>query len=358
MLSSLKKRLLLEPIDFNLKNPIWFHVASIGEFNSAKFIIDFFSKKKDVLVTYFSFRKATEFFFKDQVSYRTWPIPFDFPFLVEKWYKSVEPSFSIFVEKELWPFLIKKNNSKKAIINAFAPKNFIEKSLISQFDLVLAKNKEAFDRIKVLNKKSFLCGNLKIASFNFVENNTSQNIITAGSTHEKEETIIIESFKKLKNKVPNLKLIIAPRHVERSKDILKKIIGYGFKASLFSSNEDSEIVVLDSIGKLKEFYKISKIAIVGGSFVDGIGGHNIIEPLSFGKPVLVGPYIKKIKDIVDIFADKGIVFIADSVNTLYEKALKIIKEDKIKKENFEDLNNLAKNIRECYLNKLEEFINA
>ncbi|MCM8782661.1 MAG: hypothetical protein NC828_06415, partial [Candidatus Omnitrophica bacterium] len=116
-------------------------------------------------------------------------------------------------------------------------------------------------------------------------------IFTAGSTHNGEEEIIVEVFRRLRQDFANLRLIIAPRYIERADDI-KRLAG------------ELPVTVIDKFGILKELYSISDIVFVGGSLVRH-GGHNIIEPAIFGKPVLFGPHMFNFRDVAEEFLKGG-----------------------------------------------------
>jgi 3-deoxy-D-manno-octulosonic-acid transferase len=122
----------------------------------------------------------------------------------------------------------------------------------------------------------------------------SQNEIwVAGSTHQGEEDIILDAYGRLRRFFPFLRLIIAPRRVERAEDINRLVTEKGFKAVLKTQipmkGEPYEVLILDTIGELERIYGIAKISFVGGSLTP-IGGHNLLEPASFGRPVLFGPH--------------------------------------------------------------------
>jgi 3-deoxy-D-manno-octulosonic-acid transferase len=132
--------------------------------------------------------------------------------------------------------------------------------------------------------------------------------LVAGSTHPGEEEIILSAYRKLLNEFPDLRLLIAPRHPERSQDLVKLIKRFGFistRISILDSQthgptDPQTIFILDTVGVLLYFYSIADIVFVGGSLVK-IGGHNILEPTALGKPVLIGPYMFNFSDIADLF---------------------------------------------------------
>jgi 3-deoxy-D-manno-octulosonic-acid transferase len=122
---------------------------------------------------------------------------------------------------------------------------------------------------------------------------SENDIWVAGSTHPGEEDIILDVFGRLRRFFPLLRLIIAPRRVERAEDINRLVMDKGSKSVLKTQipikGEPYEVLILDTIGELERIYGIGKISFVGGSLTP-IGGHNLLEPASFGRPVLFGPH--------------------------------------------------------------------
>jgi 3-deoxy-D-manno-octulosonic-acid transferase len=108
-----------------------------------------------------------------------------------------------------------------------------------------------------------------------------------------EEEIILDVFKKLRDRFSSLKLVIATRDISRAENILSLIRGHTLKGALRSRlREDRalyDVLVLDTLGELNRIYGIATVAFVGGSLVP-VGGHNLLEPATFGVPVLFGPH--------------------------------------------------------------------
>jgi 3-deoxy-D-manno-octulosonic-acid transferase len=114
----------------------------------------------------------------------------------------------------------------------------------------------------------------------------------AGSTHEGEEEIVLKTYKRLKDRFPDLVLIIAPRKIERAEDVYRLSVQMGLKTrrrtdSVVDGKQPYQVLILDTIGELGRVYGLADISFVGGSMVP-IGGHNLLEPASFGCPVLFG----------------------------------------------------------------------
>ena len=153
----------------------------------------------------------------------------------------------------------------------------------------------------------------------------------AGSTHPGEEKIALASFTALRKNFPRLKLILAPRHVERTAEVCSLVRAYGFRPLLWSRQTESrvkdaqEVLVVDTIGHLRKLYALATVVFVGKSLV-GRGGQNIIEPAAYGKPVIVGPAMDNFQRVVEIFQGSQALVQVHGPKEL-EQALRILLSD-------------------------------
>ena len=131
----------------------------------------------------------------------------------------------------------------------------------------------------------------------------ARQVLVAGSTHPGEEEILIEVFLHLKPRFPSLLMILAPRHPHRFSEVEKllksKSVRYEKRSQMNGRGMASaDVVFLDTLGELPDFYSVADIAFIGGSLVDA-GGHNLMEPARFRKPILFGPYMTNFADITE-----------------------------------------------------------
>jgi 3-deoxy-D-manno-octulosonic-acid transferase len=177
--------------------------------------------------------------------------------------------------------------------------------LLSFFSLIISQDSTSEKRLKELGAKNVLTyGNLKhdsemlpYSSKTFSEfeiSSSGRNILVASSTHVGEEGRVLKIFKDLLPSMPNLLLVLAPRHPDRRRDVVNEIKNAGFFASDFilrsnslNFDKNTKIFVLDSIGELGYFYKKANSVILGGAF-ENFGGHNPIEPARFGNAIFTG----------------------------------------------------------------------
>ncbi len=296
--------------------PIWFHASSLGEFNAIKNVINLVKNSYDsVIITTLTdtgYEAAIKTFGKDNV----YILPLDFNFLIKLFIRKINPILLVIEETELWPNLIfysAKNNIpiiytntiiNEKSFNAYKRFSFIFKNILNKINIFFVQNNETeiyLRYFQIPSEKIKYAGNIKFdinikktypgkikKNLYFSNNNI---IITAGSTRDGEEEFLLEAYKKLKDLNKKVKLIIAPRHLERVNTILQLIKKYDFKYSLYSKKiKNFDILVVDKLGVLIDMYSISDISFVGGTIAP-IGGHNPLEPAAVGKVVIFGPYI-------------------------------------------------------------------
>ncbi|MFQ5904057.1 MAG: 3-deoxy-D-manno-octulosonic acid transferase, partial [Candidatus Binatia bacterium] len=233
----------------------------------------------------------------------------------------IKPSLFILVETDIWPGLItylRKRGIKTILVNGrISPRTFrsywrfrfLTRIMLNSLELCLMQSDLDRDRllqIGIGTEKVKTVGNIKFDRdwepmgeeeyknwLNILNLKFGNDIWVAGSTHHGEENIILDVFGRLRRFFPTLRLIIAPRRVERAEDLKELIMGKGFKFSLKTelpvNGEPYDVLILDTLGELERIYGIAKVSFVGGSLIP-IGGHNLLEPASFGKPVLFGPH--------------------------------------------------------------------
>jgi 3-deoxy-D-manno-octulosonic-acid transferase len=162
-----------------------------------------------------------------------------------------------------------------------------------------------------------------------------EKLLIAGSTHPKEEDIIVSAYAGLKEQYDELRLLIAPRHNERSAEVQALITKKGKKAKMVSKlstdpgfdepKSSRDVFILDTVGQLKDFYSIAEIVFVGGSLVKK-GGQNIIEPAMFSKPVLFGPHTFNFRDVAELFLSKKAALLIRDEASL-SKSIKTLLDD-------------------------------
>ncbi|NGX51962.1 MAG: 3-deoxy-D-manno-octulosonic acid transferase [Candidatus Anoxychlamydiales bacterium] len=375
--SDILKRLGLKSYNFNpqYKRPIiWIHAVSLGETKAA---ISFLKRLKDKHPSsYIIISSTTEtghieakksLFLADKFIF----FPFDFSFTIRKVFSQIKPNLIIFLETDFWynfMKIAKENRSKIAVISAKISKrstsNFLKflkfsKGLFSNIDLILAQNEQYRKRFSNFldPKKIFVTGNLKLSnSFEILSkdaldkwksklNIKDQKVITIASTHSPEEELLINELKNL----PNIKILIAPRHPERFISVynqLKKITTISLLSEI-SKKPNSKVILIDEMGILNTLYQLSSLAIVAGSFIDRVGGHNILEPIFVKTPVFFGP------NMFSQLEFKKIVLDSKSGKEVHLKNIKTEISKYLDKDNLSKLIDNCSKLKKNYQNILE-----
>lgn len=307
------------------KQVYWFHANSLGETKAALGLAQYIKEKESNSYIVFSSVTETgrELAKKSPIVNFSFTMPLDFSFTMKKLLKNIHPKALFIVETDFWYQLVKqakKTDTKTFVIsgkisekslNRYKKVPFFSKKLFSQIDYFCLQNEEyknAFESLGIDPAKLQVTGNIKCVQNirhyhireldgfrNILKIKPDHKIITIASTHDPEERLLLDSIDFTKYRV-----LIAPRHPERFDEIFEELskdypIKRLSKPSTITS--DTPIVFIDGMGLVPMLYQISHLAIVGGSFVDKIGGHNVLEPLLFNTPTIFGPHMFGQKDL-------------------------------------------------------------
>ncbi len=353
------------------KKLVWINAVSIGESKVGVTIADKIKSKYsnyDVLLTtstISSYKLLKSMDLNLTVIYA----PVDISIIVNRFVDLWRPSIAIFVESEIWPstFSILKNRKiKLKILNARMSENSFNKwnqfnsfskEIFKLIDECYVQDKYSEVRysklgvkrilripnIKFLTKKPTF-SKLEFSKFNALLK--EKFVITIFSTHKGEERMIIESLDYLISNTNNLFIIIIPRHVKRThsiEKILKKHkISYTLRSKFIKSQRNNRVLLVDSFGELPLFFKLSKIAIVGGSFYNK-GGQNPIEASFFDCSVIFGPYMSNFSDISRKMLDYNAGFQVNDKNELNKKILLLSNNEKLRIKTSKNFKNLCNN---------------
>ncbi|MCX5710004.1 MAG: 3-deoxy-D-manno-octulosonic acid transferase [Candidatus Omnitrophica bacterium] len=334
---------LLERLGFLPKvawsRPIWVHAVSVGEVMSVKGLIHEIKKsypgKQIILSTVTATGNQVAKSIADTNIFLLY-LPFDLSFIVNSVLSRINPSIFIIAETEIWPNLICALNKRKIpvmIVNGrisdasakrYRPVRFLLKRIVNKIDLICAQSERDAKRFKealgAKEERIRITGNMKFdfslpvfqegAQIKLRKEMTlhpTDKLLVCGSTRPGEEEVILRVYKELLREFKNLLIVIAPRHPDRSEEIVSIVSKSGFKAVKISHLPYEcatciahPVFILDTIGNLLEFYKAADLVFVGGSLAR-TGGHNILEPAIFAKPVIFGPHMFNFRDIADLF---------------------------------------------------------
>ncbi len=281
---------------FLFKNPpfekklYWFHACSLGETRALKPIIERFKEVNLSVITNTGFEEAK----KLGSNVRFLPYEIFLPF----W---VKPCKSLVVmEAELWYmlfFMAKRRCRKTILLNArISDKSYSKylkfrwfyKKVFENIDLVLAQSKKDKERLEKLGAKNIkVVGNIKtIFKPNITKHyKKSKPLLVIASTHAKEEEKILSQID-----LDNWQVVVVPRHPERFDEVFEIMKKFKNPVRLSEIKKLDDFVLVDKMGELINLYAIADCVILGGSFVDNVGGHNPIEAAYFNVPIISGKY--------------------------------------------------------------------
>ena len=347
------KRLWERWVTKQIKRPsgklIWLHAASVGESLSLlplieKIIAD--NPKINILITSTTKTSAEilEKISKPQIIHRM--APYDTFFISKRFLKYWEPDLAVRVESEIWPRILlelKKNKIPNFLLNARFSKTSIlriEKQadaasfLFSLFDRIHVQEKstkETLTKVGVENQKIKVTGSLKdsreilpvdediIKQFQTVIG--EQKIWLSACTHPGEDEIVLKAHKKIGGL-----LLIAPRHIERGKQIARMSRSMGFSTQLRSESAniraETAVYIADTMGEMGTWYSLSRAAFIGGSLVDK-GGHNPVEAVQLNTFILHGPHIYNSEEKYDKLQEVGVCFQVSGEKDIVQQILRL-----------------------------------
>lgn len=349
---SLKARFFLyKNLVQNIRD-VHFHACSLGEVKSIRDLAFLFDSRITT-ITQTGYEEAKKFC--KSVNYLVFEnfIPF--------WLKPCK--VLVIFEAEYWLILIlisKLKGAKIILINArisdksyknYKRFSFFYKKIFSYIDEIFAQSKEDQKKLVDLGAKNIkIAGNIKINSKIQINKNyekLDQRLIIFANTHKGEERLLLENFMLRKNE----KLIIAPRHPERFEEVANllkakkldfvKFSSLNLSSSSFKNELKSSILLLDSIGELVNFYAISDVVVLGGSFIEDIGGHNPIEAASFNNILISGIYFHNQKKLYEAVEN---IYLCSDISELDDKIHKLQKKAKINQKS--NLNIIIESIKE------------
>jgi 3-deoxy-D-manno-octulosonic-acid transferase len=269
--------------------------------------------------------------------------PLDFAFAIRPYLQQLRPALLILVETEFWPNLLRlahAHGARIVVVNArISDRSFpryrrfrrLMHRVLEEIDLFLAQTGEDARRLAVIGAEPSriqVSGNLKfdfqpplepqfVADLRVALAQAGAGpVLVAGSTVEGEEGVLLAGFKRVLARWPQAILVLAPRHPERFAGIAEQVSGSGLKSWRRSQWNAAPVAggvfLLDSIGELSAVYALAQIAFVGGSLAPR-GGHNILEPASYGVPILVGPNTNNFRDVIALFNH------ADAVRVVHDE---------------------------------------
>ena len=335
------------------------HFSSVGEFNSSQELIEKIleSGKKEKIIlsvmtdTGFS---AVNKKYSENDNVKVFYFPLDDFFVLRKIYKKYKIKKTIIIETEIWPnlYYFAARNGKLFIVNgrlterklkSYLKFKWFIRNTVNRAEKIMVQSdfdKKRYEKLGISENKIKVYKNLKYSiKYNEISDekkkyyfdtvlDKNKKIIVCGSTRPNEEKIWLKVLKKI-NQNNEYQLVLVPRHLERIGEI-EKIILENFskkdylllteieknKINLEAENK-KEIVIIDKMGILTDFYQLADFVFVGGTLVN-IGGHSILEPLFYGKKPIIGKYFQNIEEIVRDAQELGFIEVVENENEIIE----------------------------------------
>ena len=307
------------------KAEIWIHAASVGEIKVVGELIRLLSLQRADLrihltaMTQTGFTAAKELYPHIASSF----FPFDHKKAIISTLDAISPAMILIAETEIWPNLILEADKRAipvVLVNGrMSDKSFKRyrlmkkglRTLLYKYDHLFVKtetDKANFTHFQTAPPLPVtVAGDMKFDSpliclsseeklklhdqYSLIPN---EPLFVAGSTRPGEEELLLTVYRDIKKEFPELRLILAPRHLDRVTEVEQLITNYHLTYRLLSQNDKSaDVIVVDSMGLLNNLYALAEIAFVGGTLVP-VGGHNLLEPVWCGTPVCYGPYTENV----------------------------------------------------------------
>ena len=329
------------------RQTVWVHTVSVGEFLAARPLVERIKRELPgwrlvVSTTTLTGQRLAraELTGFDAVFY----FPFDWTFAVRRSLDQVKPSLVVILETELWPNFLRecrRRGIRTVIANGrISPRSFARYKRVRRFmarvlkdvSLLIMQSEADAERVVSLGARAGqvrACGNLKydVRSEAHVSNlrseaaekidnlfalSASPRLIIAGSTAPGEENMLLAALSEARKQqgLGDARLVLAPRHPERFNEVASLVAESGFRFARRSENavdsRAADVILLDTIGELAAIYRFAAVVFVGGSLVPR-GGHNIIEPALYAKPIIVGPHTENFRQVVSDFAQADAV---------------------------------------------------
>jgi 3-deoxy-D-manno-octulosonic-acid transferase len=338
---SVRERLGFLPITLNVDGEpsIWIHAVSVGETLTVKALIAELRERYPRLKLFLS----TTTIAGQQVARKNlqqvdgvFYFPFDWSLTVRRTLNIVNPRMFVMMETEIWPNLLREcraRDVKTVVINGrISARSYpryrlvrpLFRRVLADIDRFCMQGEESGRRIIDLGadpKRVSVTGSLKFDSLQapapashgrprelvlrYFRVAPSRVVLVAGSTMKPEDVAVLRAFARIRSISPGALLVIAPRQKERFAEVERLALEEGFSVMRRSelpvdSEPRADVVVLDTFGELAQVYQIGTVVFVGGSLAD-YGGHNILEPAIFGKPIVFGPHMHNFREIAEAF---------------------------------------------------------
>jgi 3-deoxy-D-manno-octulosonic-acid transferase len=318
-----------------LKESLWIHASSVGEVRLAKTLITVLQEQGETRPIVLSTFTPTGYALAiEEKLPNVFRFPIDFPLWLNPVFDRIEPSQLILIEAELWPCLLRQCKKRKipvVQVNGRVSEKSIQRygkfksfflwmtEAVILFSMRSQTDADRLIELGIPEEKIQVTGNIKfdvlptgsneLKSIGF---NTNSFLIVFGSTRPGDEGPVMDALTRLKKDFQNIIGVIAPRHMQRCREVEDLIREFSVEYTLLSNmpegdwaNYPGSLILVDKMGILNSFYAKAKLAYVGGGFNPRFGGQNILEPAVFGTPVLFGKHMNNFEEEARLLTESG-----------------------------------------------------
>jgi 3-deoxy-D-manno-octulosonic-acid transferase len=337
-----------------LKESLWIHASSIGEVRLAKTLITLLQEQGETRPIVLSTFTPTGYALAvEEKLPNVFRLPLDFPLWLNPVFDRIEPSQLILIEAELWPCLLRQCKKRKipvVQVNGRISEKSIQRygkfksfflwmtEAVVLFSMRSQTDADRLIELGIPEEKIQVTGNIKFDvlptgsdELKSIVFDTNSFLIVFGSTRPGDEGPVMEAFINLKKDFKNIIGVIAPRHMQRCREVEDLIREFTVEYTLLSNmpegdwaNHPGSLILVDKLGVLNSFYVNAKLAYVGGGFNPRFGGQNILEPAVFGTPVVFGKHMNNFEEESRLLIESGGGIQLQKEEELYQTLKKLL----------------------------------
>jgi len=347
-----------------ISRSIWVHTVSVGELIAAQPIIEQLLQDYPTVPVVVTTMTPTgsdrvKAVFGDRVLHVY--LPYDMPDAMIRFLDCFNPLISVIMETELWPNMIhytRRRGVPVIVANArlsersaegYSKVKFLMRPMLREINAIAAEaspDGERFVELGLPSTSLMVTGTIKfdVAIDDSLKQQSAdlrqrwgseRPVFIAASTHEGEDSQVLEAFKFIQNVLENALLVIVPRHPERFDDVALLVNQRGWKLARHSNSDevtaDTAVVLGDTMGELLKLLGASDVAFIGGS-LEPVGGHNMLEALAVGTPAITGPHVINFQVVADLLTELEVLATVTTPLGLGQTALSMLQDDSCRKE--------------------------
>ncbi len=321
----------------------WFHAVSVGETVAAAPLIEavlqqFPEHRVMVTCTTPTGSERILSLFGDRILHAY--LPWDRLRVVRQWLSVLQPKVLVIMETELWPNLLAESHLRGVFVvlanarlsersaRGYARWPALVRPMLANLDYIAAQDQstaQRFIHLGVAPSRMGVLGSLKFDAVRPALNRESLRqqrtgvknpVLVAASTHPGEEILVLNAFTWVKAAFQDALLVLVPRHFERGNELAglldRQHVNWQLRSQMQTLNAETEVILVDTMGELMQWYALADIAFVGGSLLPHLGGHNVLEPIALEIPTVSGPHVTNFQSIIEELVHEGAMMLCEA----------------------------------------------